>query len=1386
MASDEALYNTLFNGAYLNPIQPLWISYTSTNITGPDIAVSTLTVNPYTAGNILLQADTVSGTEYRAPLIFQRPQGDINAPSESLVMNLSHAVPTKPIDGEFITATKAAGTAYDDIAVSGLQIFGDQTTSGNSGACGYITCGQFPGTLSIDSRDVFISSLSVSSLNAVNVISSTTSAASNYTASQWMSTPILYSQDILNGGNIQSETGKFSSINVRWATISTAQISTASISTANISTANINKAVMSTAIMSTMTAGNFNANRIDVTLLSSITGDITFNLVSTLSLFGNVDVNLGLGNQIAGLIGGAASQGLGVGLGGAALITGAVALVTGRTSGGADPTVFQTVNGSTQLQFSTIGTTVNSVFLTTNSTDPLHTPGTPLTQVTTVPAGTYCVRSVGDPLNIQNNISAIQMFGQWVPVIQPTATIPQITISTLNISTAQIKNDNVSSLIVSSINGQPYTPGGTFAIPSTIALSSVTVNGNLTQSGTGTLNWANNTLSPTQVVLSQPTSVNNTLTTSGAAFLNAGLTVNGPSATFGAPTAVTVQNNLTVNGLATIGNISTNVISSANINLSSINGAVYPPTTGTPTIPSTLALSSVTVNGNLTQSGNGTLNWAGNTLSPTQVVLARPTAINNTLATSGLVSMAGGLSVNGGPVNFNVDIYANRSVQVNQILNVYGQLTAFGVFVAQGANASFGAGTPVTIGNSLQVNGTMNVNGITTINNTARITDITANTIAASNTVTGPFGTFSNINLSSINGAAYPPGGGGSGGIPSTLLASTITFNGGLSNIGTAPLFSGQINASNITVSDTITSVNANVTNVRATDINLSNTGGTITGNGQIIFQLASVASNYSFRNSAGTNTSYIAEFYSNQTSRFFSTLTVRDTTFPIIGPSFARVQTYDPSYDSQPWGTVLTSNVSTTTANFNTGFTNLLNAASISSINTSARYIAASNITASNVLIATQFSTNAANFMSFNNGTTTMFDVGLDTSSDIPGSYTLEMTPINTNLGIIKATTLQTYYANIPGSPYIPAGRIFTSSISTVFTNTNTLVAGSIASGNISTNVISTGNLIASYISTSLLLANNISTSNINTNTINSAPYPPPSGLPSGAVFIWGGVTVASVPSGWLICDGSLVSATTYANLFAVIGNSYTKYPNIPVVGSFYLPDLTYAIPQNPPTPTYAATITVKTFQGTLINYPGLLDTNCLWQITGFPTNTLNIGTVFPKAQIPGAAYDIYISDIIALQSSGDTFSPPFIVKVIYAPPGSAVLPLIASNISITSAGALTNPASTYWKPGTYNIASDGNPNPWSSPPLYNLYNQLNPAQIPEHQHYMAAPSSGTPPPGPGAINSATVQPYFAVSTPTSAQTNAFGISTNITLYQPLLYPTMPNIINMFYIIKT
>lgn len=54
--------------------------------------------------------------------------------------------------------------------------------------------------------------------------------------------------------------------------------------------------------------------------------------------------------------------------------------------------------------------------------------------------------------------------------------------------------------------------------------------------------------------------------------------------------------------------------------------------------------------------------------------------------------------------------------------------------------------------------------------------------------------------------------------------------------------------------------------------------------------------------------------------------------------------------------------------------------------------------------------------------------------------------------------------------------------------------------------------------------------------------------GLPPGMIAPYAG---ASAPSGWLLCDGSAVSTTTYAALFAVIGYTYGGSG-----GSFNLPN--------------------------------------------------------------------------------------------------------------------------------------------------------------------------------------------------------------------------------------
>lgn len=64
------------------------------------------------------------------------------------------------------------------------------------------------------------------------------------------------------------------------------------------------------------------------------------------------------------------------------------------------------------------------------------------------------------------------------------------------------------------------------------------------------------------------------------------------------------------------------------------------------------------------------------------------------------------------------------------------------------------------------------------------------------------------------------------------------------------------------------------------------------------------------------------------------------------------------------------------------------------------------------------------------------------------------------------------------------------------------------------------------------------------------------PGGLPAGAIIQWGGSTA---PPNWLLCDGSAVSRTTYASLFAAVGTSYGAGNG---TTTFNLPDLRGRVP--------------------------------------------------------------------------------------------------------------------------------------------------------------------------------------------------------------------------------
>lgn len=64
------------------------------------------------------------------------------------------------------------------------------------------------------------------------------------------------------------------------------------------------------------------------------------------------------------------------------------------------------------------------------------------------------------------------------------------------------------------------------------------------------------------------------------------------------------------------------------------------------------------------------------------------------------------------------------------------------------------------------------------------------------------------------------------------------------------------------------------------------------------------------------------------------------------------------------------------------------------------------------------------------------------------------------------------------------------------------------------------------------------------------------PPAVPSGAIAAYGG---ASAPSGWLLCDGAAVSRTTYADLYAILGDAYGAGDG---TSTFNLPNLQQRFP--------------------------------------------------------------------------------------------------------------------------------------------------------------------------------------------------------------------------------
>ena len=1341
----------LTNTTYINTTDPLWLSvYNVPILVNPQ--VSTLTVNPVPTGNILLQSAIDPDTSQRvnAPLIFQRPPADINAPSESLVMNTSLTVPTYPIDGEFITATKDAGTAYDDIAVKGLQIFGGTTTAGNAGAVGYITSGPLPGSMKIYSDNVFMDRASISTLDVVNLISSTTSAGSNFTALDWISTPVLYVS------SIQAPVGPDASK----ATINIANISCTSlyasdhISTQAIYTSTLKATEISTIYLDVSTISGFN---LDTDSISSILGNIQFSLVSTLQFkaeIGSPNINLGLGNVIQGLIGGAATQGLGAILGATGLITGATAMILGRQSGGVNSNVFQTVNGSTQLQFSTIGTDTLNYLAVTDSADPLHVPGN-LTYISTpVAAGTYCVRSLSDPLNVTENTSSIQMFGQWVPVLTNGLNLSTLNVSTLSsinveatghidaglittggltslgsisgqsiTATQQLGSlssiispaASISTLSVSSINGQVPGTGGT--VPPDLNLSTLTMNGYISSvNSTDTINWLGS--------------------------------INGSNVTANAQ-------------LASLSSITSPNASVSSLTVSSINGQT--PGGGGGTVPPNLTLSTLTMNGAIScVTPAATLTWPG------QANLGN--ILTNSLSCSGSISASGPIGC--------ASVQVNGQGAVNAwTMQAYSNITSPFATIGNINSPNSAVLGPTTTGN-LTVLGTLEATQTAVFRST--LTASTINIVNNASLLTS-LGSISSLSVSSINGGA--PQGGYS--IPSTLATSTITnnnfvSNGNITNLNTSSLLTWAGPTSFSTV--TCKSVTANLINTVAESVstlsvstinglppavdyqipstlsinNMTVTGSFFEGNpnttftwdGPAVFvstSMNSITFKDYFESPVGTITASdepqqgitavtpygmsirpstispfpTATFSNNYCVQFFSTVTAATVLNQIGSISSLNVSSINGLAPSA--GFTIPSTLSVSSINMS-GILNLTNVVGV----VESANVVADTFAARSLGTPSLFEAGFIDGGDFQNGTQALnlrSDIAINFTSITGGPNPIASFRPTNGAGNQPLITLQnqveiTNVLNVHSTINCGNG------ISTIVVNASTITATNLIARTVSSinnnasqaffddvtidhsltvtgaatlASISTVNVKAtSAILTPLLQAtNSITTPSMSVNSItsltsvNGTPYPPPQVLPIGAIVPWAGGSYNTPypPTGWLICDGTKITQPDYPALFSVIGQTYYNPGYLYSDNYYFLPDLTFTVPMGAPTAIYiqrqqvgVTCTSVASFAG----FPTPVYANQIWKITSVFNMPIVINTEF-KVYVDAVLYDLYVSDIL----SGGGLDGYYLMQLISPASNPPVFPVITTQF-IPPVGYYTFPISgssvQSYSVGTYN----------------------------------------------------------------------------------------------------
>ena len=397
------------------------------------ISTNTITANSSIANQlstILLDANDINASTIFAYEVFIDNQGLTATPTELLLNGI-------PL------ATTANLSSIQDWAtfpaISTLDMNGYNILSTNNVVASNVNAGTgifntlFANNIfALSTYTSTVSSLAeVADFAFINDLSTGSATGGNFAPSSLWGQPSSFYQDIV------STISSFGSDNITCSTLTAQNF----ISTPALVVSSINGAEFTSTTITVQVAG---VSSLVANSISSIGAELRTALVSTLqfnpSFSPNLDVNLGLGS-LFGNLAGAAAGGLGVVVGAAGLGTGIAALAQGRQTNNINNNAYELVNGTTQLQVSTLGEAFSTVYRFVSSISP-DVPGEEIFVSTIYPAG-LAIRSLSDPLNtVSAPTSTIQSFGQWVSLSETldlVSTFNTLQTSTISLSTATVQ-----------------------------------------------------------------------------------------------------------------------------------------------------------------------------------------------------------------------------------------------------------------------------------------------------------------------------------------------------------------------------------------------------------------------------------------------------------------------------------------------------------------------------------------------------------------------------------------------------------------------------------------------------------------------------------------------------------------------------------------------------------------------------------------------------------------------------------------------------------------------------------------------------------------------------------------------------------------------------------